>query len=176
MPQSAPYKPGSVPYCYGGHHSSGAWVAPRPQAADPGPCWMHAAPHGGPYLALHPPTGRHINNHKIFMVIYFPTLLPKRWWALTPPFRPYPGLRRGKPWLRRGGLFSVALWSALAEGAALLFAGWLACGCPDFPRGLSRAMTRMLLTLKTTHPRGQEKILPPNLSTALTLIMLKKTY
>jgi hypothetical protein len=62
---------------------------------------MHAAPHGGPYLALHPPTGRRAAGCYQLRG----GLLPHRF-ALTA--------------VARGGLFSVALWSALAEGRPAL--------------------------------------------------------
>ncbi len=53
---------------------------------------------------------------------------PSGWWALTPPFHPYPSVRRG-------GLFSVALSLGSPPVAVSdLPALW----CPDFPPPLSK--------------------------------------
>jgi len=49
-----------------------------------------------------------------------PFLLPKKRWALTPPFQPYP----------KGGIFSVALsLSSRLPGVTWFFFQW----SPDFP-------------------------------------------
>lgn len=59
--------------------------------------------------------------------------------------------------------------------AALLFAGWLACGCPDFPRRFPAAMTRMPPSPKAGDQKGQVKILSPSLPTDQIQAVIKKT-